>query len=80
MKKVDTKELVYLITKMNDSSKIKQVANLISKIYLLESEQIKLSSLQERIEALQVEITEEIKGYEEDKPRDKRGRKKKQTV
>ncbi len=80
MKKIDTKELVNLITTLNDSDKIKSVASLIVKINNLETEEEKLRAFQERVATLREDISQELNQYRafaEEKPKSNRGRKKK---
>ena len=82
MKKLDARkaELMTLITQTEDANQIKSIAKLVKKLDEVAAEETKLVALKEKIDALNEEISSELKGYQSlaaDRPKSNRGRKKK---
>ena len=82
MKKLDARkaELMTLITQTEDAIQIKSIAKLVKKLDEVATEETKLAALKDKIDALNEEISSELKGYQSlaaDRPKSNRGRKKK---
>jgi cell division protein FtsB len=82
MKKLDARkaELMTLITQTDDANQIKSIAKLVKKLDEVAAEETKLAALKDKIDALNEEISNELKGYQSlaaDRPKSNRGRKKK---
>jgi 5'-deoxynucleotidase YfbR-like HD superfamily hydrolase len=82
MKKLDARksELMTLITQIEDANHIKSIAKLLKKLEEVAAEEAKLVALKDKIDTLNSEIANELKGYQSmvaDRPKSNRGRKKK---
>jgi hypothetical protein len=82
MKKLDARkaELMTLITQTEDADQIKSIAKLVKKLDEVAAEEVKLASLQDKINTLNEDIASELKGYQSivaQRPKSNRGRKKK---
>jgi len=82
MKKLDARkaEMMTLITQIEDANQIKSIAKLLKKLDEVAAEETKLVALKDKIDTLNSEIANELKGYQSmvaDRPKSNRGRKKK---
>ena len=82
MKKLDARkaEMMTLITQIEDANQIKSIAKLLKKLDEVAAEETKLVALKDKIDTLNSDIANELKGYQSmvaDRPKSNRGRKKK---